>query len=145
MRRRVTLPLICAAVVVLAAARRPTPTAEARAVPPIPADPRVAYFDRLCESRMAIGRDLAEGRATLKEAAERMRDLDQALPPEGLRPAYPAGDEQLAGVERHSRTALRFARCASNPDPACRERIDRWERELAEGTGAEGRVILARR
>jgi hypothetical protein len=111
-----------------------------------PADPRVRYLDHLALEKRAIGRDLAEGRATLWEAAARTRDLarrvrwpsDTGPPPVG--PDEPGATE----AERYCRAALLSARVFCDSYPAGREGVEFWESEL-EARLAEGPIVLPER
>jgi hypothetical protein len=86
-----------------------------------------ARFDR----KLAIVRDLAEGRATLFEAAARLRGLDREAPPLS-REAWPRPwlDGPASEEERCCRDVLWTAKIEFGDRPDCRGRLDDWESEL---------------
>jgi hypothetical protein len=105
-------------------------------------DARINYLDARFARKLAIARDLGEGRASLWQAAARMRALDRAMPLlEGLGPTYLWLDHPVSEDERCCRDILRLARVTYENDPTCRVRLAGWECEL-EARLADGPLWL---
>jgi hypothetical protein len=140
---------VCAALAALVAlALRKGPGGSAGQPPVVTADPAadldaaLRHVRQRTERRLAVTRGLAEGRASLWEAAARLRELDRALPPLPPNPCFrPWLDGPLPEAEFYCRDALHVARGQAGRDPVCRGRLDRWEEEL-EDRLAEGPVEL---
>jgi hypothetical protein len=146
--------LVCAsaAALVAVAVRRGPPTAEAPLEPPpAPPDPAalavdtgpgLRYLGDRLRRKVAVARDLAEGRASLWQAAARMRDLDRAMPPLMHDPwARPWLRRPVPEDERCCRDILHLAHIEYDDRPGCRELLDLWDCEL-EACVAEGSLRL---
>jgi hypothetical protein len=79
------------------------------------ADRQTAEVVRRQQVRLAVARDLTDGRLTLLEAAARMRDLDRHVPGfywAGFRRGLPGASDD----ERHCREAIGWVVAALPPD-----------------------------
>jgi hypothetical protein len=116
--------------------------------PPDPAalardpDTGLPYLRERFGKKLAIVRDLAEGRSSLWQAAARLRELDRAMPPLARDPwarpwlARPVPEDELC-----CRDVLHMAHIGFDDAPGCRERLDLWDCEL-EARLADGPVEL---
>jgi hypothetical protein len=91
----------------------------------------IRYLEARREQKRAIDCDLAEGRATLWEAAARLRTLDHEMPPLKTRgPIRPWLDHPVPEDERCCLDVLRSAHINFDDAPGCGERLKAWDVEL---------------
>jgi hypothetical protein len=151
--RLATRLLVCAALaaVVAVAVRRGPAGTKPRGPPPqtgqtvLVAVPEegLLYLNERYERKLVIARDLADGRATLAEAASRLRELDRQMPPLVSEPhlAHPWLPRSVTGDEVFCRDILHAAHVEFDDNPEARSRLDDWDCEL-EAWLANGPVVL---